>query len=130
MSYIQIEIGGKLRGLKFNQMALMIFSTKTDPDEPTASSGYALIYAGLKANTYVKGEEFVDSEEKEIDGKKVTINSPITFEMVCDWYEDLKEDVILKVVQCFNGTQAFKKLIPEKDKKKLTQKSMKKNVLK
>lgn len=126
MSYIQIEIGGKLRGLKFNQMSLMIFSSKTDKDEPTASSGYALIYAGLKANSYVKGEEFVETTE--VDGKKV--ETPITFEMVCDWYEELSEETILKVVKCFNETQTFKNLLPASDKKKLKQKNTKTNASK
>lgn len=115
MSYIQIEIGGKLRGLKFNQGALIVMQEKSDP-ETTAFTGYALVYAGLKANAYVKGIEFVDK-----DGEKET---PITFEMVCDWVDELADGVLVSVMDAFKETQSFKKHIlkdePEDDKKKLT----------
>lgn len=60
MSYIQIEIGGKARGLKFNQYAMVTFYKHVDLKDYDASSVYAMIYGGLKANCYVKREEFVD----------------------------------------------------------------------
>lgn len=114
MSYIQIEIGGKLRGLKFNQGALIVMQEKSDPGT-TAFTGYALTYAGLKANCYVKEIEFIDI----VEGKEI----PITFEMVCDWVDELEDGVLVSVMDCFKETQAFKKLFPkevsEEDKKKL-----------
>ena len=112
MSYIKINIGGKDRGLKFNQGALVTFQGKIDPDNVAGTTGYALIWAGLKANCYVKGEEFTE-----------------TFETVCDWVDELPEEVIMDVVKTFQETQAYQKLIPE-GKKKSMQKSTKRNALK
>lgn len=119
MSYIQIEIGGKLRGLKFNLGALILMQEKSNPDT-TAYTGYALIYSGLKTNAYVKEVEFVDEVEE--SGKKKEI--PITFEMVCDWVDELDQSVIVAVMDCFNKTELYKKNLPEVkedegDKKKL-----------
>lgn len=115
MSYIQIEIGGEKRGLKFNQGALIMFQSKIDKDNYAATTGYALIYAGLKANAYVKSEEFTE-----------------TFETVCDWVDELPEQTVLDVINCFKETQAYKALIPaeEEDKKKLPLKSTKRKALK
>lgn len=121
MSYIKIEIGGKERGLKFNQGAIHIFQSKIDSENIAATTGYALIWAGLKANAYVKGEE-VD----------------FTFEQVCDWCDELSEDTIIKIITCFQETQQYKKLIkPEaasnaddEDKKKLAEENMKDDALK
>jgi len=106
MSYINIQG----RGLKFNQGALIIFQSKIDQDNIGATAGYALIYAGLKSNAYVKGEEFTE-----------------TFEQVCDWVDTLSDEEILNTTNCFKETQAYKKIMPEAkedpvedDKKKLT----------
>lgn len=116
MSYIQIEIGGKLRGLKFNQGALMLMNEK-QPEGTLSFTSCAMIYAGLFTNCYVKSVEFVDK-----DGDKET---PITFEMVCDWVEELEESTIIDVMTCFQQINAFKKTLKkeepesEEDKKKL-----------
>ncbi len=101
MSYIQIEIGGKLRGLKFNQYAHIIIQEKIDPVHPSASVNSALIYGGLKGNCYVKGEE-----------------PDFTFADVCDWVEDLSEDVLLSVYNIYMNTTAWKKMKEVDDKKK------------
>ena len=95
MSYIQIEIGGKMRGLKFNQLAIEIISMHNDTQ---TSSGflYAMIYGGLKGNSYVKREE-----------------AEYTFENVCDWVDDMpnKEQVITDVTACLTETQIWKELV-------------------
>lgn len=111
MSYINIQ--GK--GLKFNQGALIIFQSKIDKDNYIGTTSYALVYAGLKSNAYVKSEEFTQ-----------------TFEEVCDWVDTLSEEEILSVINCFKETQMYKKLIPEEaeDKKKLVPKNTKRNALK
>ncbi len=124
MSYIQIEIGGKLRGLKFNQGALIIMKELNDLDAEPAFTGYALVYAGLKANAYVKKVEFVDTIEVEEDGKKIKKQNPITFEMVCDWVDELPEAVLISAMDCFKETQMYKNTlepeeVKEDDKKKL-----------
>lgn len=91
MSYCKINIGGKERGLKFNQMAIMILSEKTDKEHPMATAGYALVYAGLKANAYTKGEEFT-----------------ATFEDVCEWVEDVTVEDMNIVNAAFMETQQYK----------------------
>ena len=115
MSYIQIEIGGKLRGLKFNQGAhVEIFNKIGQANNNVVFAGYAVVWAGLKANSYVKGEE--------ID---------FTFEQVCDWVDAMKEEDLLKMTDCYKSTVKFMDDLPEeKSKKKLPQKNTKRNALK
>lgn len=114
MSYIQIEIGGKLRGLKFNQLALEVVSTHSG--ETTTGFMYALIYGGLKGNSYVKREE-----------------PDYSFEDVCDWvdamHRETKTKTIEEVTKVMTETQIYKDLIQtgediqETDKKKVLKKS-------
>lgn len=117
MSYIQVDIGGKLRGLKFNQYAHIIIQEKVDPSFPTASINSALFYGGLKGNCFVKGEE-----------------PDFTFENVCDWIEELDEQTVISVYEVYMNTTTFLKAkAAEEDKKKaepLTKKSTKKSALK
>ena len=108
MSYIQIEIGGKLRGCKFNQMAVILMSQYADLDNYEATAGYAMIYAGLRANLYVKREE-----------------ADFTFEQCCDWVEDLTPETILKVFEAFSETQAYKNLIDKGKTEPITKKKLK-----
>lgn len=91
MSYIQIEIGGKLRGLKFNKMAQLELESRIKPGN-LISGVYALIYAGLIANCYVKNEE-----------------PDFTFEDACDWTDELSDETLLKVQAAFQETEAYKK---------------------
>ncbi len=118
MSYIQIEIGplkkdeknvdipgSNLRGLKFNQYAHILVQEKIDADHPEASINSALIYGGLKGNCFAKGVE-----------------PDFTFEDVCDWIENLNEDVILSVYNVYMNTTAFiKAKQAQEDKKKADQ---------
>lgn len=109
MSYIQIDIGGKLRGLKFNQLAIEIISTHNDTATNTGFL-YAMIYGGLRGNSYVKREE-----------------PDYDFEKVCDWVDEMsnKEEEIVKITACLTETQIWKELVKkgqevkeEADKKK------------
>lgn len=95
MSYLQIEIGGKLRGLKFNQLAIEILSTFNDTNTSSAFM-YAMVYGGLRGNSYVKREE-----------------PDYTFENVCDWCDDLenKDETILLISQTLTETQIWKNLV-------------------
>ena len=81
MNYIQINIGGRLRGWKINQMTMELWSKLTYGSAEASTSNYAAVYAGLVANCYVKREEFT----KTVDGKEVAA----TFEDVCDWVEQI-----------------------------------------
>lgn len=122
MSYIQIEIGGKLRGLKFNQGTLMMYLQYADKENFAGTAVYALVWAALKQNVYVKRVDLVDEEEKEINGKKEIIQNPITFETVCDWVDSLSDESVTAIMNCFKETESYKKLIPKIDedsKKKL-----------
>ena len=90
MSYVQVEIGGKLRGLKFNKMAQLTLTEKVVPGN--AMSGvYALVYAGLAANCYVKGEL-----------------EDFTFEQVCDWADELSLEDSNKIKAAFEQTEMYK----------------------
>jgi len=91
MSYVQIEIGGKLRGWKVNQMTLEIWSKKTNLESETVSSNYAAVYAGLISNCYVKNEE-----------------PDFTFEDVCDWVDSLTDPKIMELIKkTFEGSQVY-----------------------
>lgn len=119
MSYIQIEIGParevvkgeaptRLRGLKFNQMTVVVMSQKIDQENYSATVNYAMIYAGLCANCYQKSQE-----------------RDFTFEQVVDWVDELSGEVLTKVFEIFQETQAFKSLIPAEEKETLTKKKRK-----
>jgi len=108
MSYLQLELGGKLRGLKFNQLAIEIISTHNDNSTNSAFM-YAMIYGGLMGNSYVKREE-----------------PDYTFEEVCDWVDEManKNDAITKVTEVLTSTQVWKNLVKageqiEEEKKKV-----------
>lgn len=101
MSYIQIEIGGKIRGLKFNQMAVVILAQKADHQNFAATGNYAMIYGGLCANLYVKGEE-----------------KDFTFEEVCDWVDALPQETLTAVDNCLQEAESYKRLI-EKGQKEI-----------
>lgn len=95
MSYLQLELGGKLRGLKFNQLAIEIISTHNDNSTQSAFM-YAMIYGGLMGNSYVKREE-----------------PDYTFENVCDWVDVMenKAEAIAKVTDVLTSTQVWKNLV-------------------
>ena len=107
MSYIQIEIGGKPRGLKFNQLAIEVLTTHNDGTN--SALVYGMIYGGLRGNSYVKREE-----------------PDYTFEQVCDWIDGLKDRAvtIAAVSAALAETQLWKDLIEQAvkdtDKKKVT----------
>jgi len=108
MSYLQLELGGKLRGLKFNQLAIEIISTHNDNSTNSAFM-YAMIYGGLMGNSYVKREE-----------------PDYTFEEVCDWVDEManKNAAITKVTEVLTSTQVWKNLVKageqiEEEKKKV-----------
>lgn len=92
MSYINIQ--GK--GLKFNQLAYIKFYEKVDHADFIGTFHYAAAFGGLRANAYVKGEEFTDS-----------------FENVCEWVDGLSGAEKEQITEVFNNTAYFKKLIEE-----------------
>lgn len=98
MSYIKIEIGGKERGLKFNQLALEIIRSKSN-ETSDVQNVYALLYGGLRGNSFVKEEE-----------------PDYTFEQVCDWIDDIyikpeAAEIIKQVSAVFTSTQMYQSII-------------------
>lgn len=105
MSYIKVELGGKERGLKFNQLALEIIRTKNNP-KSDIQNVYALFYGGLRGNSFVKEEE-----------------PDYSFEDVCDWVDELyikpeAGEIIKSVSDVFTGTQMYQSLIASVEDKK------------
>ena len=112
MNYLQLEIGGKKRGLKFSQGTLILFQDSIknySESEIKAFASHQLVFAALKTNCIIKGDE-VD----------------FTFENVFDWVEQLHEEELQKVLVAFNESQKFKVDIPvekkaeDEKKKKVT----------
>lgn len=118
MNYIQKKIGGKLRGLKFNQGTDIEFFSKNGSNTNAIFRCYALVWAALVCNCFVKGEE-VD----------------FTFENVCDWCEELpeteKEKFYLDIMDVYKSVHKFEEDLPKEendDKKKLNTESTESSV--
>jgi hypothetical protein len=115
MSYVQIEIGGKLRGLKFNSIARHEYLAITEGKKNPIIHSSGLIYAGLYGNCIVKREE-----------------PDFTFEDVCEWCDKVTDpNIFYKVLEVYKTTLP----IPEEVKKKVAkkpvpQKNIKKRALK
>jgi hypothetical protein len=126
MSYIQIELGGVKRGLKFLQGAVMEFREKIDFSSIAATGAYAIVWAGLKCNAHVKGEPLMKTVKSE-DGKDVEV--PLTYEDVCEMVDELSDDTLVMINDCWTSSQAYRRLIEkadainaeDDDKKKLTE---------
>lgn len=101
MSYIQIEVDGVKRGLKFNQMALVVSAQFTDEENQLGTAGYALFYAGLKANCYVKREEL-----------------DLNFEQCCDLFDKLNNEQVQAITKAFQESIAFQDKLPKEEIKK------------
>lgn len=119
MSYIKIEFGGKERGFKFNQLALEIIRSKSNP-QSDIQNVYALFYGGLRGNSFAKEEEFEDYFG-EVDSKGNPIKTPITFEMITDWVDELylkpeAGEVIKSVSDVFTNTQMYQSIIASTEK--------------
>ena len=116
MSYCKINIGGKERGLKFNQGAIIIMSQTVNPAYYTATINYATVYGGLMGNCIVKREE-----------------PDFTFEEVTEWVDAMSKEDLAIVDEALNQAEAYKKLISavaEPVKKKAHRKSSPPNALK
>jgi len=100
MDYILInDLGGKARGLKFNQYTYIKFYEKVSPDDYIATFHYAAVFAALKSNAYVKGEEFTD-----------------TWEDVCNMVDAMSAEDKALVADVFNNTAYFKKAVEDGEK--------------
>ncbi len=108
MSYIQIELGGEMRGLKFNMFALEEYTKRLGraldyalknangkPIEeiqiPQAVLVYACIYSGLVGNCFAK-----------------EIEQDFTFEDVTDWVEAAKNQDLEAACNVLSQTERYK----------------------
>lgn len=111
-NYVQIEIGGELRGLKFNQGANVEIQLKIGKSKNAMFGCYAVVYGGLIGNCFVKG-----------------IEPDFTFEDVCGWVDEIQDESIFTSI-----TDAYKASLPVVEetakKKKLPQRNTKRNALK
>lgn len=115
MSYVKIFFAGKDRGLKFNQGALIEYQSSVDLNNHKSTAAYAMVYAGLKANAYVKQEELT----KTVDDIEV----PLTFEDICDEVDNMTDEDLLSVLTAFQSSTAYQKTIAaaaESEKKNMT----------
>jgi hypothetical protein len=93
MSYILLkDFIGKDRGLKFDQGAHIEIALKIGTSRNAAFAGYAIIWGGLVACVYRKGEE--------ID---------FTFEQVCDAADKLTPEQINEIGKCYLSTVNFER---------------------
>lgn len=96
MSYIQIQLGGELRGLKFNQLTYITFYKEVDQNNYEGTFHYAAVWAALKANAYVKRIEFTQ-----------------TWETVCDWVDIMTAEDKDMVQNEFSNSATFKSLVKD-----------------
>ena len=110
MSYLQIELGGKLRGLKFNMIAIEEIAKQNTTDSKYGFI-YSMIYGGMYGCSVVKKEE--------ID---------YTYEDVSEWVDAMEnqEEIVAKVTATLTETQNWKRVLNkqetpenEEDKKKV-----------
>lgn len=111
--YIQIDLGGKLRSLKFNMHAIEIISERGTTTEHGNLA--AFIYGGLCGNSFAKsGGTNPICEE--------------SFEEILDWAEDIliskNEELKKQIVQAFNESKPIKAVFEkaEEEAKKKTKK--------
>lgn len=111
MDYIQLEIGGKARGLKFNQKTYKVFYDYIDPSDHIGSFHYAAVYAAITSNCYVKREEFTES-----------------FETVCGWVDEMSNEDKMTVTNVFSETAYFKKAVEDGEAETKKKEPKKKNL--
>lgn len=103
MNYIELNLGGQLRGLKFNNAAVDTYWQRVHLTEIAASTVYATIYAGLIGNDIANGQQ-----------------STFTFKDVSEWVDELyneDESKIKEACDLFAETDSYKKRLEKiKDK--------------
>lgn len=105
MSYLQIEIGGKLRGWKVNMQTIEMWSKGLNFEAFSSTSVYRAVYAGLVANCEAKGEE-----------------QDFTYDEVQNWVDDLNDTEeglksLEEVKKAFEQSRSYVKLLEGLDAK-------------
>ncbi|MBA3675408.1 MAG: hypothetical protein H0W75_10735, partial [Chitinophagaceae bacterium] len=93
--YYELELGGKKRGLKFNQISLEVFTKNINAEALESSAVYATFFAGLIGNCVAKRED-----------------QDFSYADVMEWvdklYEEGKTDEIKKVCDLWAETHTWK----------------------
>lgn len=111
MSYIQVEIGGKMRNLRYGNATDIEIKEKMAGVKNHIILGYIVIWAGL----YIAA---------------IVDDSPVdfTFKDVCDWAEKMKAEDVLKITECYKSTINFpidkKKVQIKKSRSKTTKRTV------
>lgn len=111
--YIQIDLGGELRSLKFNMHAIEIIAERGTTTEHGNLSVF--IYAGLCGNSFAKSAGAIPMCEE-------------SFEDISEWAEDIivnkQDEVRMQIMQAFSESKPIKKMKEdaEEDKKKVSKK--------
>src|SRR6187549_169419 len=108
MSYIQVEIGGRQRGIKFSQGTNVLLQDRLGEQDESVRKAFAvafIVWAGLKTNCVIKGERFT----KTVDGVEVAAD----FEDVCEWVEKLDEVTSMNIVNLYTEVNPPKADQPE-----------------
>lgn len=101
MNYLQIELGGQKRGLKFNMMTCEILQEQTGKD-PLAELGVIKDgnFKNLKETVF---EIFYAALLSNCRSKKV--EPDFTKEQAGEWFNDLHPLYLYKIIQAFNSPQ-------------------------
>lgn len=115
--YIQIELGGELRALKFNMYAIEIIAAKATGSQ--AGNLAVFIYAGLCGNEYVRssGADSVCHE---------------SFEEIFEWAEDIylnKKDVFAKILETYWASKPMQKVKEDGEREEEKKKTEAESVL-
>jgi hypothetical protein len=105
-NYVQIELGGVKRGLKFTQATHAEIKAKIGKSNNDAFAFYCIVYAGLVMNNMIKG-----------------VDDDFDFETVVDWCDKLNIQDVELITNAYLSTLSFLKEIPEDKKKVVIKKS-------
>lgn len=105
MNYLQIEIGGKPRGLKFTQATYAEMLGRLGESTNNYFGFYCIVWGALKINCEIKNEPL-----------------DFTFENVCDWCDIMSDEDALKINEAYQSTLEYIKSVKKEqdDKKKLS----------
>ena len=94
--YIAIELGGELRALKFNMMAMNVALNTIDWENYAATANYAYVYGGLIGHYYAVN--------------RTTDGFPYKFEDVMDWVDALDDETMTAINNCLVDSHAYRKV--------------------
>jgi hypothetical protein len=100
--FIEIEMGGELRQLKFNMVGVNAALQTIDYSNYLASANYAYIWGGLIGHHY--------SIHRNTD------KFHLEFAVVCDWVDELNDEQMAAINECLLNASAYKKVLQATEK--------------